>query len=152
MGSKCLGKFMVIVCSLGLVLALGCASGGGKVQPPSPPEANLLAYSVMTFALTAKEVSPEKLAAIESIMQDSKGILLQALKEDPQNLDQARLNYLAGKDPALGALANTVLQVLIYRLKPLIDTGKTDLAAQYIESVLDGALEAIAVAKPKPDI
>lgn len=140
------GKFLTLLIGLVFVFTFGCATGG-KVQPPSPPEANLLAYSVMTFALTAKDVSPEKLEAIEAIMQDSKGVLLRTLQENPQNLDGARLSYLADKDPALAALANTVLEVLIYRLKPLIDTGKTDLAGQYVEAVLSGALDAIKASK-----
>lgn len=143
---------------VGLVVALmlgvfglgfsGCASDGSKSErlkaaAPTPPEAKLIANQVMRFALSEKDYSIEELQTIRGIMLDAKVVLVTALQESPTTLDAVRMDYLKTKNPEMGELANTVLQILVLRLRPLIDQGKTDLAGQYIESVIDGAALAI---------
>lgn len=139
---RLIGLLMVVF------LAVGCATDGDKGErlkaaAPTPPEAKLIANQVMRFALSEKDFSNEKLQMIRGIMVDAKAVLLTGLKEDPTNLDVIRMDYIKSKNPEMGELANTVLQILVLRLRPLIDQGKTDLAASYIEAVLDGAVLAI---------
>lgn len=135
---------LILLC---FFLTLGCASTGNiKDLAPTPPESQLIAHQVMKLALTAKDVGQDKLLDIRTIMVDSERILLAALK-DGTSIEAAHSNYLASKNPELGALANTVLAILTYRLRPLVDQGKTDLAAQYIQAVLAGAVIAIDEAR-----
>lgn len=141
---------LVAVAVCGLLLLPGCATDpetGEKIKwskaAPTPPEAKLIAHGMMRLAIAEIAMDPGKLTSIRDIMTDSKTVLLTGLQEDPTHLDAIRLNYLKTKNPELGNLANTVLQVLVLRLRPLIDQGKTDLASQYIEAVLDGAVMAI---------
>ena len=145
------------ICSVVLVLVLsvvggmglsGCATDGDrgerlKAAAPTPPEAKLIANQVMRFALSEKNYSLDELRTIRGIMLDAKVVLVTALQESPTTLDAVRMDYLKTKNPEMGELANTVLQILVLRLRPLIDQGKTDLAGQYIESVIDGAALAI---------
>lgn len=114
-----------------------------KALAPSPPEATLIARQVMRLAITSQDLDAAQLAEIRLVMLDAQSVLLTGLKEDPANLDMVRLHYLSSKNAEVGSLANTVLAVLTYRLRPLVDKGKTDLAAQYIEAVISGAVQAI---------
>lgn len=141
---------LVVIALCGLLVLPGCATDpetGEKIKwskaAPTPPEAKLIAHGMMRLAIAEIAMDPGKLTSIRDIMTDSKTVLLTGLKEDPTRLDVIRLNYLKTKNPELGNLANTVLQVLVLRLRPLIDQGKTELASQYIEAVLDGAVMAI---------
>lgn len=141
---------LVVIALCGLLVLPGCATDpetGEKIKwskaAPTPPEAKLIAHGMMRLAIAEIAMDPGKLTSIRDIMTDSKTVLLTGLKEDPTHLDVIRLNYLKTKNPELGNLANTVLQVLVLRLRPLIDQGKTELASQYIEAVLDGAVMAI---------
>lgn len=140
----------VLVMGLSMAGLSGCATDGDrserlKAAAPTPPEAKLIANQVMRFALSEKDFSPEELQTIRGIMLDAKVVLVTALQESPTTLDAVRMDYLKTKKPEMGELANTVLQILILRLRPLIDQGKTDLAGQYIEAVIDGAAMAINI-------
>lgn len=146
------GQMLMFLMLFSVMVGLGALPGcktdpetGERVKAaaPSPPEARLIAHGIMRLAIAEIKMKPEKLVLIKDIMQDSKAVLLTGLKKDPTNLDAIRMSYLSNKNPEMGTLANTVLQVLVYRLRPLIDQGKTDLAGQYIESVIEGAVSAI---------
>lgn len=140
--------FVMLVLGLSVMAMPGCATDGDrserlKAAAPTPPEAKLIASQVMRFALSEKDLSREQMETIRSIMLDAKVVLVAAIETSPTTLDAVRMDYLKTKNPEMGELANTVLQILVLRLRPLIDQGKTDLAGQYIEAVVDGAVMAI---------
>lgn len=146
-----------LVMLLGLVLGLlalpllpGCAidpETGERVASqaaPTPPEAKLIAHGVMRLAVSdAQKWDAERLAQVKTLMLDAESVLLAGLARDPEHLDAIRMNYLKDKNPEFGELANTVLQVLVIRLRPLIDQGRTGLAAEYVEAVIAGAVQAL---------
>lgn len=143
--------FISLMVAAAIVLAAslpGCATDPEtgervKVVAPSPEASKALGFEAMDFVLSRKELTPEKLESIKMIMVDSKSVLMNGLKEDPQNLEMIRLDYLKSKNPEAGRIANTVLTLLVTGIGPLIDKGKTDLAASYIQAVLEGAVLAI---------
>lgn len=114
-----------------------------KVEPITPPEAKLLAMKMMDFATDRDHTDLKTLEAIKTIMHDAKGVLLLALKENPEELNAARSTFLESRNTPYAEIANTVLEILVLRLRPLIDQGKTDLAASYIKHVIEGAILAI---------
>ena len=140
---KAMGAWaQLIIVSAALAVGVGCAKDQ-KVEPPTPPEAKMMAYSVMKFAMTRKEVGATDLQNIETIMLDAKSLLVVTMRENPEQLNTVRMQYLAEQAPEYAALVDMVLGVLVYRLTPLIDQGKTEQAVMYIEAVVDGAVLAI---------
>ena len=126
----------------------GCAGNSERAErikalAPPPEVVGLIANQAMRIVLEKKDLSPEKMKAIQIIMVDAKGVLVSTLKEDPSNLESVRLEYLGSKDPDVAELANTVTQLAVFWAQSMIDRGKTDKAGTYIESVLDGAVMAL---------
>jgi hypothetical protein len=126
---------------LSMFLLGGCVKD--KYVAPTPPEAGLIAWQVMSLGLSTQNVPVHKADIIEDIMIDAKTVLVHMLKQEVVDMEAARIEVLHRYAPEYAMLADTVLQVLVYRLRPLIDQGKTDLAISYVEAVIDGALGAI---------
>lgn len=140
-----------ILSILVLVLALavsGCAGNASfRDLAPTPPESTLIAHQVMRLAITSKDLDVVKLAEIRLVMLDAQRVLLAAMKEG-EDIEVARVEYLAEKHPEVGSLVNTVLAIVTFRLRHLIDQGKTEEAATYIEAVIGGAVDAIDEVSP----
>lgn len=114
-----------------------------KAYMPPPEIIGLMANQGMRVVLEKKDMDVEKMKAIQIIMVDAKGVLMATLKEDPGNLEAVRLEYLGTKEPELAELANTVLQLAVFWSQSMIDRGKTDMAGQYLEAAIDGAVMAL---------
>lgn len=123
-------------------LLCGCAADG-RVPPPTPAEAKLIATSVMRLASAETGLERHELGSVRDILLDAKRVIAVALREDPSSVQQVTSAYLLSKPTLYAELANTVLGVLVARLRPVIDQDKTDLAGEYVESVIDGAVLAI---------
>ena len=65
------------------------------------------------------------------------------LQENPSQLERGFKNVLVQYDSAYAQLINTVLQIAVLRIRPLIDQGQTDLASQYLQAVIDGSIDTI---------
>lgn len=144
---KTIKSYLMSILLLVVILS-GCAGNSERAERikalvPPPEVVGLIANQAMRIVLEKKDLSPEKMKAIQIIMVDAKGVLVSTLKEDPSNLESVRLEYLGSKDPEVAELANTVTQLAVFWAQSMIDRGKTDRAGDYVESVLDGAVMAL---------
>ncbi len=123
----------------------GCATGPGA-QPPSPFEVQLLARAAMSTLIAAENVPMDKLVVIRDVLTTTNTGLMIALKEDPSNLLGVQNDLLGKHREALGPyydIMDAVLTIAIIRMRPAIDQGQTDLAAQYLDAVFTGSTQAI---------
>jgi hypothetical protein len=125
---------------------LGCRTGDGTGPPPvSPFEAKIAAQNIMSFALIQENMDRAQLEALQSVFTGARFVMLNTLSADPTELEPVTRSFLVNVDPVYQDLAEGIIQILLLRIKPYIDTTNPDLALarSYIEAVLDGAIAGI---------
>lgn len=133
---------MILLCFA--LLFFGCATNGKSVPPPSPIEAQVLSTAIMAVGLESKKnLDVEQLRKLTLILEDSRALLIAALDNDPATFPTVGNSIVAGVNPSYRALINAVVGVLVVRLQPAVDQGKTALAAEYVNAVLTGAQQAV---------
>lgn len=131
---------------LSVILLSGCATGG-KMAPPNPFEVRLISQATMSTIITTRDIPEDKLLVLRGVFVSGNSILTLALREDLTGFENAQGVFLQNLDTQLlGPYANvvqTVMGIAVLRLRPVIDQGKTDLAAEYLDAVLGGCVQAI---------
>lgn len=142
-------KFLNFAILTLLLTFSGCASTNPdgtprQVQPMQPIEAQHLATAMMAVALESKKnLDVEELKKVGLLLEDSRQLLVATLDDDPSTFPQVGHGFVEGVKPAYRNLINAVVGVLIIRLQPTLDQGKTALAAEYVNAVLIGAQIAV---------
>ena len=139
-----------------LFLLLGCAvdpNTGERVkpQPPSPLQAGASARVIMSSSLLAAKVDRDTSETIHRALVDVRKVTLDFLKGPTDPLDptqplQEQYGGVLGKyDPQIALIVDSVLQLVIITIQPMIDTKKTELATEYVEHIFNGAITAISL-------
>lgn len=128
-------------------LSFGCTGPDGMKRSPepiSPPEAKILAQTVMAIAIESQKLDVEKITRLGTIFTDVRSTLMLALAEDPTTVEPVTMNYVKGLEPVYQESIKGLLQIFIIRLRPYTQQGPAGatIAATYIEFVIDGALLA----------
>ncbi len=125
---------------------LGCRAGDGTGQaPPSPMEAKIAAQTIMSVALTQENLDRAQLEALQRVFIGIKAVMVNTLSENPTELVPVTQTFLVNVDPVYQDLAEGIVQILLMRIRPYLDTTNPDLAlaTSYVEAVLDGAIIGI---------
>ena len=118
--------------------------GGG---PPSPLEVQSL--TAISVGLAVSDMDAEKLAKMHSILTAAQSSMNLALNNDPTTVEAVNLEFVEGLDPVYQDIVGNLLNILVLRIKPYIDTENPDLelARGYVDAVFTGALQSISIAQ-----
>lgn len=153
-------RFFILIALLSVIVIPACAQPTidpetgeeikVKVPPPTKEEVKALAFAGMRLGLNSSKLNenPEKLEALRGHLQGVKGVLSAALASGNPDLTQIKLDFVESIDADLAVVIDLTLGIVVGRVRPLIDQGKTDEAAGYLEAAIDGALLALG---PPPE-
>ncbi len=150
-----LAKLSAVALFMTTAMLGGCATGPDGAQPPSPLEVQLLARAAMSTLIVTENVPMDKLIVIKDVLTTANSGLMIALKEDPSNLLGVQNDLLGKHREALGPyydIIDVVLTIAIIRMRPAIDQGQTELAAQYLDAVFTGSIQSIDSAMKRLEI
>ncbi len=134
-----------------LVLMAGCVSGN-RIKAITPLESQLIAQTVMSAVINARNIPEDKLLLLRDVFMDSKNVLAVVLKTDLTDMSRTEdaVNLLSKRHAEkLGPyyeIVQSVLTVAIFRVRSAVDQEKTDLAAQHLDAVFIGTIHAIDAA------
>ena len=137
-----------------LLLLTGCTTpGSGTQPPPSPLEVKILSMTAMSIAINVEKMNEDDLQAIQAALIMTKDGVLLALDTDPGNVAGSIGSAIKGLDPLYQDLISDVMQLALLRIRPYIDTENQDiqLAKDYFQASIDGALAAINRARTRAD-
>lgn len=136
----------IILFSL-LVLLVGCSGGWGTQGPPSPFEVKTLAQTAMAVGIHSQKMEEAQIQKLLVVLGDARGIVQLAIAEDPNTVEPITLGIADKLDPVYAASLKGMLQLLIIRIRPMIqEGGDLKLAAEYVDAVFDGSILACSQA------
>lgn len=134
-------KKIILLLFLGVFL-VGCTENA-SFENLSPTEAGILSHTTMYLGLKQSKTPLDQAELIKNAVNDTKVILLAVLQQDPENIFTITVTSIDKLSAEYRPLVDGLLQLLLSKLRPLIDQGKTDKAAEYINQVLTGASKAV---------
>ncbi len=133
-----------------MVLMVGCSGGWGTQGPPTPFEVKTLTETAMAVGIHSQKMDDAQIQKLLVVLGDARGIMQLAIAEDPNTVEPLTLGVIDNLDPVYAASVKGMLQLLIIRIRPMIqEGGDLKLAAEYVDAVFDGAILACAQALPK---
>ena len=141
--------FCLLIFTLSVIACKGNPGQGGG--PPSPLEAGIYANTGMSGALYMAKLDLDKLEKLEVALTTSRNIIMLALAEHPETLESDVTELIEGLDPLFVDMVSNMLQLIVLRVKPYIDTEHPDLALakEYVEQIFLGAERAVRIAKSR---
>ena len=133
----------VVAGSIGL---FGCATGGEnrvKLNPPTPEETFFLAKAATMAGIRSAELSVGKLEKFKTYLGDARISVNTALQEEAPDLTQVKLDFVSKISPEYQDTMMLGLQVLVTRVRPLIQQGRSKEAGPYVQAAIEGALAAV---------
>ncbi len=132
---------IILVCLM--VLMVGCSGGWGTQGPPTPFEVKILAQTAMAVGIHSQKMEDAQIQKLLVVLGDARGIVQLAIAEDPSMVEPITLGIADKLDPVYAASVKGMLQLLIIRIRPMIqEGGDLKLAAEYVDAVFDGSILA----------
>jgi hypothetical protein len=124
-----------------MVLLGGCA--GWNQAPPTPFEVKILASTAMAVGIHSQKMTDPQLEKLVVVLRDARGVIQLAIAEDPNTVEPITLGIADKLDPVYAASVKGMLQLLIVRIRPMIqEGGDLKLAGEYVDAVFGGAIQA----------
>ena len=128
-------------------LLVSCSGGWGTQGPPTPFEVKTLTQTAMAVGIHSQKMENAQIKKLLVVLSDARGIMQLAIAEDPSTVEPITLGIVDKLDPVYAASVKGMLQLLIIRIRPMIqEGGDLKLAAEYVDAVFDGAILACSQA------
>ncbi len=115
--------------------------------PPTPFEVKTLTETAMAVGIHSQKMDNAQIEKLLVVLGDARGIMQLAIAEDPSTVEPLTLGVIDKLDPVYAASVKGMLQLLIIRIRPMIqEGGDLKLASEYVDAVFDGAILACSQA------